>query len=178
MGNLEKFIKAHRDQFDDSNPDPALWDRIASRLPQQRDNTRRIIMWKWIAAAAVVVALVMSGVVAGLYMGRGTPGQNPDYAEFMQAQQYYNLEYNKKKSELSHYAYDPMVDKDLNELDEMYTDLSKEFMTTDEPDKSELINAMIQIYKSRIALLECVLNRIEQSNNEIQLYQDEEKVKI
>ncbi len=177
MDRLEKYIKSHRDQFDDRNPDPALWDQIASKLPQKHDDSRRIAMWKWMSAAAVTLALVMCGVVAGMYMGNHRGSQNPVYAEFMQAQQYYNVEYNKKKSELSQYAHDPVLEKDLQELDKMYDGLSKEFQTTSEPDKTELINAMIQIYKTRIELLERVLNKIEKYNDD-QIQHEDEKVKI
>jgi hypothetical protein len=95
----------------------------------------------------------------------------------MQAQQYYNVEYNKKKSELSQYTYDPVLEKDLEELDKMYDELSREFMNTKEPDKTELINAMIQIYKTRIELLERVLSRIQQNDTE-QIRHKDEKIKI
>ncbi|HLF65010.1 MAG TPA: hypothetical protein VI603_14695 [Saprospiraceae bacterium] len=178
MDRLEKYIQTHRDQFDDRNPDPAIWDQIATRLPQKRDEHRHIAMWRWMSAVAVALALVMCGVVAGMYMGNNRVAQNPAYAEFMQAQQYYDVEYNKKKSELSQYVYDPVLDKDLQELDKMYEALSQEFLNTKEPDKTELINAMIQIYKTRIELLERVLNRIEQNKDEKQLQYEDENVKI
>jgi hypothetical protein len=29
---LEKYILDHRDQFDDQEPDPALWEKIDTRL--------------------------------------------------------------------------------------------------------------------------------------------------
>ena len=176
MDNLEKYIRENRDQFDDKFPDPALWDHIASRLPQNRTDSRRIVMWKAVSIAAVALVLILSGVIAGIFMGQNRVQDNPEYVEFMQAQQYYNVVYNKKKSELSRYAYDPEVDRDLNEMDKMYNDLSREYLNTDEPDKTELINAMIQVYKKRISLLERVLNRIEQ--NETQSIQEDEKVKI
>ena len=177
MDNLEKYIKANRDQFDDRHPDPSLWDQIAGRLPHTRDDHRRVAMWKWMSAAAVTLALVMCGVVAGMYMGGNRGLNDPAYAEFMQAQQYYNVEYNKKKTELSQYTYDPVLEKDLEELDKMYDELSKEFLNTKEPDKTELVNAMIQIYKTRIDLLERVLNKIQQNNNE-QIHHEDEKIKI
>ena len=111
-------------------------------------------------------------------MGRGSAAQNPAYAEFMEAQKYYHVEYDKKKSELSNYTYDPEVDRDLKELDKIYEDLSKEFQNAAEPDKSELVNAMIQIYKTRIALLERVLQKIEQNDNEKLIHDEDEKINI
>jgi hypothetical protein len=175
MDKLEKYIRTNRDQFDDRNPDPAIWNQIMSRLPQ-KPVEHRIVMWKWMSAAAVGLVLILSGVIAGLYMGREGESKNPAYAEFMQAQQYYNVEYDKKKSELSEYTYDPEVDRDLKELDKMYEELSQEFLNTKEPDKSELVNAMIQIYKTRIELLERVLNRIENKQEKQPL--KDENIKI
>lgn len=177
MDKLEKYITGNRDQFDDRNPDPAIWDRIETQLPGRRVE-RRIMMYKWVSVAAVALVLILSGIIAGMYMGRGSAAQNPAYAEFMEAQKYYHVEYDKKKSELSNYTYDPEVDRDLKELDKIYEDLSKEFQNAAEPDKSELVNAMIQIYKTRIALLERVLQRIEQNDNEKQIHDEDEKINI
>ena len=178
MDKLEKYIKDHREQFDDRYPPAHIWDQISSRLPQQREGVRRIVMWKWMTVAAVTLALVMCGVVAGMYMGRNAGHSDPAYAEFMQAQQYYNLEFDKRKNELARHVYDPEVDNDLRELDAIYQDLSHEFKSTNAPDKSELINAMIQVYRARIELLERVLNKIEQNNNENQIDHEDENVRI
>lgn len=179
MDRLESFIRENRDGFDDRHPDPRLWARIAAQLPaSQYDGSRQILMWKWIAAAAVVVALVMSGVVAGIYMGQGSLGSDPAYAEFLQTQQYYSVEFNKKKSELSRYAYDPQVDKDLQELERVYQELSLELTQADQPNKQELINAMIMVYQSRIELLERVLRKTEQENSAKPTMSEDEKVKI
>jgi hypothetical protein len=130
------------------------------------------------SAAAIGLVLILSGVIAGMFMGRSSINQNPAYAELMEAEQYYNIEYNKKKSELSQYTYDPELDRDLKELDKMYEDLSKELKVAGEPDRAELINAMIQIYKTRIELLERVLGKMEQNNNEKQINQENEDLNI
>jgi hypothetical protein len=178
MDNFEKYIGKNREAFDDRHPAPGIWDQISSRLPAPVKEGRRIVMWKRASIAAAVVALLMCGVAAGLYMGGQRVGENPAYAEFVQAQQYYTVEYNKKKSELAQYNYDPELDRDLKELDRMYEELSSEFQTTKEPDKSELINAMIQIYKTRIELLSRVLERIEQHNNERQIDHEADNINI
>jgi predicted CopG family antitoxin len=60
----------------------------------------------------------------------------------------------------------------------MYEDLSKELKVAGEPDRAELINAMIQIYKTRIELLERVLGKMEQNNNEKQINQENEDLNI
>lgn len=178
MDQFEKYIRSNREQFDDRNPDPAIWNQIEARLPQKSATHRRLTMWKTLSIAAVALVLILSGVIAGMFMGRGSLSQDPAYAEFMQAEQYYTVEYNKKKSELAQYQYDPVVDEDLKELDKMYEALAKELTETSQTDKSELINAMIQIYQTRIQLLERVLNKIEQGENEKQINIQNEKTEI
>jgi hypothetical protein len=178
MDRLEQYIRSHREDFDEQNPDPALWEQIASRLPEPQATVRRLVMWKWMTAAAVTLALVMSGVVAGIYMGAGGNTQDPAYAEFLQAQQYYNSEYSKKKSELAQYVQDPEVDRDLKELDQMHAELSAEFSKSTNPDKSELINAMIQVYRTRIELLERVLNKVEKRKSGNPTKHEEDVIKI
>jgi hypothetical protein len=178
MDRLKEYIKSHRAAFDDQNPDPALWDQIASKLPEPRVAVRRLVMWKWMTAAAVIIALVMCGVVAGMYMGSGSGIQNPAYTEFLQAEQYYNSQYNKKKSELAQYVHDPEVDRDLNKLDQMHAELSAELMKSSNPDKTELINAMIQVYRTRIELLQRVLNNVERQKNGNPKSHEEDIIKI
>lgn len=177
MDNFEKYIKAHRDAFDDRNPDPLVWERIAAQLPAPRAEGRRLAMWKWTAAAAAVIALVMMGIVAGMFIHRGM-GMDPAYAEFIETQKYYQSQYNEKKSELSQYVYDPEVDEDLEELDRMFEELSEELATTNKPNKSELINAMIQVYKTRIELLERVMGQIENKTDEESTDLNNENIKI
>ena len=54
---LEKYILDHREQFDDQEPDPALWEKVNTRkAPVIRINWKDIA-WK---AAAVVVIFVAS----------------------------------------------------------------------------------------------------------------------
>lgn len=177
MDNFEKYIKSHRDQFDDRNPDPLVWERISAQLPVSRTEGRRVAMWKLTAAAAAVVALVMMGIVAGMYMNRGVT-MDPAYADFMETQKYYQSQYTEKKSELSQYVYDPEVDEDLQELDRMYQELSEELATTNKPNKSELINAMIEVYRTRIELLERVMTQIENKTNAQPTNLDDENLKI
>ena len=178
MDRLEKYVNDNRDGFDDKNPDPLIWEQISARLPQPVKTVRHVVMWKWMTAAAVTLALVMCGVVAGMYMGSGGTINDPAYADFLQAQQYYNMEYNKKKSELAQYVSDPEVERDLQDLDLMHEALSEELLNSSTADKTELINAMIEVYRTRISLLERVLNKVERNKSENTGTQKDEIIKI
>jgi len=178
MDRLEEYIRTNRDGFDDKNPDPMIWEHISARLPHQARTVRHVVMWKWMTAAAVTLALMMSGVVAGMYMGSGRTIADPAYADFLQAQEYYNMEYNKKKSELEQYVSDPEVERDLQDLDLMHDDLSQQLLNSTSPDKTELINAMIEVYRTRIKLLERVLNKVERNKSENTGTQEDEIIKI
>src|SRR5690606_10880098 len=97
---------------------------------------------------------------------------------FMEAQKHYQAEYAQKKAELAQYVHDPEVDKDLQEMDRMFEELSAELHSASRPNKSELINAMIQGYRTRIDLLERILKKIEEGQNVKPSTLDDENVKI
>ncbi len=177
MDRLEQYIRTHRDAFDDQNPDPAVWETIAERLPRQRAH-RRVAMWKAMSVAAVGLVLLMSGIMAGLFMGRDTGLNSPEYAEFMRARQYYDAQYQMKKERFDTFVADPDVDKDLKELDKIYQDLSGQLEQSGQPNREELINALIQIYQARIQLLERVLDRVEDARQDLEFNTDNEKIKI
>lgn len=178
MDRLEEFIKSHRAEFDDRQPDAGVWQRIAAQLPEQRPAHRQVYLWKLVATAAVMLVLILCGVVAGMYMSQGRMSQNGAYAEFFQAQQYYQSQYDRKKTELAHFAYDPEIDADLRELDNIYEDLLKELTQSNPRNRDELIYALIQNYKTRIQLLERILDMKEQNAPNIQTPTQDENLKI
>ena len=171
MDQLERFIQDNRSAFDDRNPDPALWSAIESRLPQHE--ARRITLWKAVSVAAVGLVLVLSGVIAGMYLTRSGFEDTAEYAEFRQAEQYYSVQFDRTRANLSQYTYDPAIDEDLAELDIIYQELSQELLKGEHPNKNEIIEALIQNYQTRLSILERILERIEEGNETLQIDEDE-----
>lgn len=178
MDNLERFIRENKEQFDTRNPDPGVWNAIEQKLPQR--TSRQIVMWRWVAAAAVALLLIMSGVVVGTQMERGASSEYAaQYEEFKQAEQFYRIQLDEKVQALNQYAHDTNVESDLKELESLYNELSGELEDGLHPNQNDIIQALIQNYQTRIDLLERVLNRLEESEEQQQLIEeDNENIKL
>lgn len=176
MDQLEKYIQQNRDQFDDRNPDPGLWAGIEARLP--RRTARRVAVWKMIAAAAVGLVLVLSGVVAGLRMNHPDFVDTAEFREFREAERYYSGQFNQQLMKLSDHDYDPALDADIKELSAIYEELTVELMEGLHPDKQEVIEALIMNYQTRVDLLERVLQRLDEGKQRMQNIDDDETTQM
>jgi hypothetical protein len=171
MDAFEKYIITHREEFDEHAPDPRIWSRIQKQLP--RSGRDPVVMWKWIAVAAVGLVLILSGVIAGLYIGHSGYEDSAEYAEFKMSEKYYAAQFSERMATLAKYHPDPAVNRDIQELTELYNELSEELVAQSNPNKEQIIQAMIANYQTRIDLLERVLSRIEQSNDQFEINEDE-----
>jgi len=172
MDQLEKFVRNNRAEFDSSNPDPGLWNAIEDRLPQKE--AKRFSIWKLTSVAAVGLVLVLSGVIVGMSMNNDNVKSTAEYMEFREAEQYYNMQLQQRVSALSTYTYDPTIDDDLAELKEVYNELTTELEDGMEPNKNDIIQALIQNYQTRVDLLERVLERLEEGQKQFELSNDED----
>ena len=173
MDQLEKYVRNHRAEFDSSSPDPGLWNTIEDRLP--RKEAKRFSIWKLTSVAAAGLVLVLSGVIVGMSMNDTDLKSTAEYMEFREAEQYYNMQLQQRVSALSEYTYDKTIDDDLNDLQEVYNELTTELEDGMEPNKNDIIQALIQNYQTRVDLLERVLERLEDGQKQFELSNDDEK---
>jgi hypothetical protein len=170
---LEKYILDHRSQFDDQEPDPALWEKIDTRkAPVIRIN------WKGFAwKAAAVVAIFVSSYFFHDYMAsrnqssRGLISKksevnSPIVRELIEAEAYYTSQIDMRKEEVFRLtASDPEVRREITDemvdLDRVYTELKQDLK--DNADNEEVIEAMIQNYRLKLDILEEMLVRLKQS---------------
>jgi hypothetical protein len=171
MDQLEKFIRENKEAFDIHNPPPHVWYEIQGALPGRRRNMT--VVWKWVAVAAIGLVLLMSGLIAGFYVGQSGFEESAQYAEFKLSEKYYAAQFSERMSSLAQYEYDPEVDQDIQELSELYAALSQELMRSDSPNKEQILHAMISNYQTRIRLLERVLSRIERGQENFEFNEDE-----
>lgn len=157
---IRSLIQKHRASFDDATPDPKLWAGIDERLP--RREARSIRIWKWTAAAAVGLLLIAAGVVIGLYNAPGQ--QNLAMQEYAETEQYYVTQVNEKMAAIQSRHHDPTLEEDLRQLDEIYDELKIELSNSQNPNQKQLIDAMIINYQTKVAILEKVLEKIEDSD--------------
>jgi hypothetical protein len=165
---LEDFVRQNREEFDVREPDPSLWLRInPQNTPVRKD--RRLRWIRYAAAAAVLFA----GISAGIYFisGTGTAEKNlygSLYREIIEAEAYYTSMFDQKYNELKPYISDsPEIQEelnyDLNELDQIYAELREDLK--DNVGNPEVLEAMIQQYRTKVEILEDLLNQLKEKEN-------------
>jgi len=168
---FEKFIREKREEFDVREPDPMLWKKIEANI-----KPRRVIDWRIIAsrAAAVLIIFAASYMVHELIDNNGRtlsvrkPQQKPAkeiiIPELQEAELYYSGLINEKLEEIKPIlANCPGIEDelkyDMSELDSLYADLKKDLK--DNIANQEVVEAIIENYRLRIAILEELLTEIK-----------------
>lgn len=173
---LEKFVIDHRADFDDLEPNPALWEKINPQQPRVvHINWKRVLT----QAAAVVVIFVASYYFHDFMQNRNhasnmatnetaTEGHK-QMRELMEAEVYYTSMIDSKKEEIfTLAASQPLLRDEINdelmELDEDFRNLKEDL--NDNADNEEVIAAMIQNYRLKLRILEETLEQLQESKNE------------
>jgi antirestriction protein ArdC len=167
--NLEQFIKNNRNQFDDKMPDSALWQKIDQQLPKQKQEGI-VISFKAMRMAASFFLIL----TAGIWIGSQYSAQNPklDYTatpelrQFRETEAYYNTLVNQKLNQLQDPVTKTNVQSDMKQLDDIYQEIRKEMLSNEYANSQILIDAMIKNYKTKVDILENILNK--QNQNEYQ----------
>lgn len=173
---LEKYIAENRGSFDDKEAPSLLWDAIEREIkaPPAKMYSLRFIMS--IAASAIILLGV--GLGMGMYMSKPNIedrliAAHPDYLE---AEQHYQHQINVKLNQVKSLGVDEYVTPGLSELDAVYQELKNELLNSGVKNDEVIVEAMIDHYKSKLEVLEVVLNKLQNKNY---LNQDNyEKVKF
>jgi len=167
---LEDFVKQHREQFDQREPDPSIWLKI-NPANQVVKKEHRPLRWLRIAAA---VAMIFAGSTAGIYFLTGEK-DDPDlfssdlYTEIRETEQYYSQMVADRYQELQPFlAGNPLAEEmlatDMDELDEVYEELKEDLK--DNASNPEVIEAMILNYRVKLEVLEDLLNQLKEKENQ------------
>ncbi|WP_234736559.1 hypothetical protein [Tellurirhabdus bombi] len=182
-GNLERFIRDNREDFDVLEPRADLWGAIEQGMghkPQRRWlNSRSSASWStravWQVAASVVLLI---GLAAGFMYFNNQYGftKQPEMVALAPAyagqfKQYVRL-IDEKRIELQNLtASNPALYKEfateLTELEKNYTNLKKDLPKA--PNQEALIQAMVQNLQLQIDMLNqqlMIIQRIKQQTNE------------
>jgi len=161
---LEKYIAENRLAFDDKDVPALLWDAIERDIkpPPAKMYSLRFILS--IAASAVILLGV--GLVIGIYMSKPNLedrllAAHPDYLE---AEQHYQHQINVKLNQVKSLGVDNYVTTDLSELDAVYQELKNELLNSGVKNDEVIVEAMIDHYKSKLEVLEVVLNKLQNKN--------------
>jgi hypothetical protein len=168
--NLEKFMRDHSAEFDLHEPDQELWKGIEKRIAQ-----KKVIKWRFYLsrAAAIILIFGASIVVQQLWLKRNASSvpvvtsASVEIPEIKEAELYYSGLINEKLKEVKPLLIqNPSLEKELNtdltELDSIYAGLKNDLK--DNIANDEVIEAMIQNYRSRISILEDMLSYLKSEN--------------
>jgi hypothetical protein len=180
---LEKYILDHRNQFDDQEPDPAIWDRIETRkAPVIRINWKGAAM-KAAAVAAIFVAsyffhdfMASRNQSADKLFSKNMENASPIIKELIEAEAYYSSMISQKQDEIFRLtASNPDIRHEINmemvDLDRVYSELKEDLK--DNAHNEEVVEAMIQNYRLKLDILEEMLYQLKQSEESQNNQEDE-----
>jgi len=165
---LEQFITTNRASFDQSMPDPKMWAKIDQQLPKQKANIFPIK--RFLSIAASVCLLIGMGIAIGLHMAAPKPVNSlADISqEYGQVEAYYANKVNYKVTQLKRLNKNtnPLLQKDLEELDQWLEHLQQELSIVPKSNKENVINSIIKNYKTKLEVLETVLDSVQEESAE------------
>ena len=164
MDKLKKYINAHQDEFDDQIPPQNMWNRIECRLGKVPKKKNWTLPRKLLAAASVLF-LVGLGFVAGslAVQKNNTSGISPEFAE---TASYYQRKIDAKKRAVAVHTTDSLWIEDIDHLELVMNELKEELKRNPQASKGEIIQAMIDNYNIRLAIMDKIL---EKTNNKTYL---------
>jgi len=172
--NMEDFIRNRRSEFDDLEPNPMIWDKIDRALPQKKK--ARIISWRSLAVAASILLVIGAVGMIAFQQGvqQGTEMSLSEVSpELHEVENYYQDQIKNKTALLASLAPDHEVNSDLVEVEAFMQELKSELKDVSPGEREIVIQAMIENYRTRLEILERVIDRLpgkssptKSSNNE------------
>lgn len=162
---LENFIKVNREEFDQLEPSTKVWENISgtkSKPKMVRLNTYLIRVAAVVAIAAITSAILLQTNI----LGHGDFASNttdPELQELIEAETFYAQQVSSRLQEIKkcYYTFPELkeeVEKDLNELNDMYNVLKTDLR--ENISNKTVIEAMIENNRYRLKLVDDVLEQI------------------
>lgn len=167
---LETFIRDNRPAFDTHTPDLRVWAAIEQAVPAQ---SAKIIGMPWHRAllrSAAAIALLVTGISIGVWYARADMSGQSGMAmsevstEYAELEQYYQRDISAKQEKLATLVSnrDQDLNADLLQMDKVMTELRQELANVPPGNREKVVRAMIENYKAKAAILERVLEHLEQ----------------
>ncbi len=169
---LKKFIADHRDEFDQERPSSQVWSQIEKQLHSNVSDTPKIktLILKMMKIAAGVCILLLAGAGGGAYVQQAKYGEasaitnKQNRAEYLEAKTYFTNQIDSKLLELQKYQSGDDVIHELNQIDQISSELKMEILKNPDQDKDLLIKQMIMQYQQKLSTLNKILDKLENSN--------------
>lgn len=169
--NLEEYIKNNRESFDFHEPSEDIWNKIS-----KPDKKNKFSSYTWFSIAASILVVISFSVFYYSFHNQkmaielSASNDSTQYSlptEIQEAEIFYTTLINKKMSELGSIENSDSeiindVNNDFNQLDSIYIDLKNELNSN--VANEELIEAMIQNYRTKLSILENLLTSIQSKN--------------
>jgi len=171
---LEQFMLDNRDEFDEFEPNPAIFAGVKTRKAKLSMGKWNSIAWKAAAAVAIFVSSYFFHDWVNApdqsqmaVVSDETEQPSEIFQVLMEAEMYYTSQINTKKEEFYHLSsanpgIREEIDAELVDLDEVYADLKSDLK--DNAANEEVIEAMIQNYRIKLHILEDVLKQMNNAN--------------
>ncbi len=177
MEKLEKFILENRDSFDTETPDLRVWADLNHRLNEQEESkpqAKVVSLWAFLPkmkVAASIALLMATGIAIGFYLKSNSEPPSladisPEHAEM---ENFYKREIEKKEKLLVQVANTetpvPEVQQDLASIDQIMLELREELTNAPRGSREQIIRTMIESYKTKVDILERVLEENKNHSN-------------
>lgn len=165
---LESFIRENREALDTETPDLKVWANITKAAPAKA----KIVGIGWQRAllrAAASVALLIVGLTLGIWYARSSEppamAMSEVSSEYAELEQYFQRDIAGKTRRLATFTGSQPVEvkQDLQQMDNVMAELRQELANVPEGNREQVVRAMIENYKAKAAILERVLERLEQT---------------
>jgi len=167
MDKLEEHIRRNREDLDKYNPPATIWKGIKKELGMRKSTLR-----KWISLAAMVVVILGTAIVffkpQYRWAGNENESANRTFPQLKETEIYYNNLVNSLYKEAAPLLTGkPEVKKELNndmsQIDSICTDIKKDLK--DNISNQEVVEALIQNYRTKIRILEDMLTVLKENEN-------------
>ncbi|HER09038.1 MAG TPA: hypothetical protein ENO20_09030 [Bacteroides sp.] len=168
MGDLEKYIREHRQLFDTDQTPSGHDKRFREKL--ERKPGRKILFRHWLQVAASVAVILASAFVI---MTRDRSGSKVADREIpgvvREADHYYAARLNAKYEQIRGFSFQDPEEKailldEIEELDAHHQQLMNDLEAN--PDDERVINALIRHYQLKLEVIDQVINQLKQLNME------------
>ncbi|MFN0015868.1 MAG: hypothetical protein ACKVU2_15100 [Saprospiraceae bacterium] len=166
---LETFIADNRAAFDSEIPSDRVWAALEQSVPAK---TQKIVSVNWrsnLLRAAAAIILLIAGINIGIWYGASDAAQagmsmSDVSTEYAELEQYYQRDISTKENKLTKFASysDKNVLDDLRQMDGIMAELRGDLAIVPPGNREQVVRAMIENYKAKAAILERVLQHIEQ----------------
>lgn len=169
--DIETFIRQNREAFDQNLPSAKAWENIAGSLSKPKAIKVEMGWQRSILRIAASLALLVVGIGAGIWYERQGAASGMAMSEvsgeYKELEQYYQRGISVKQEKLATFtgSQPAEVGEDLEQLDEIMEQLRLELAEVPPGNREQVVRAMIENYKAKTAILQRVLERLEQTKH-------------